>query len=132
MKSIYNRKAVRKWGYGSVGRAPRSQRGGQRFESAYLHQKCRAGKNLPCIFVRKVFGRTARFVRHMTDNQRRAKFRQGPRLRGVSVSANTASDDAIDAYRRSNRYSVANFVCSLRSPYDGQPETDKVLPRVPF
>ena len=26
------------WGYGSVGRAPRSQRGGQRFESAYLHQ----------------------------------------------------------------------------------------------
>ena len=29
------------WGYGSVGRAPRSQRGGQRFESAYLHQKNR-------------------------------------------------------------------------------------------
>ncbi len=26
-------------GYGSVGRAPRSQRGGQRFESAYLHHK---------------------------------------------------------------------------------------------
>ena len=26
-------------GYGSVGRAPRSQRGGQGFESPYLHQK---------------------------------------------------------------------------------------------
>ena len=27
------------WGYGSVGRASRSQREGQRFESAYLHQE---------------------------------------------------------------------------------------------
>ena len=27
------------WGYGSVGRASRSQREGQRFESAYLHHK---------------------------------------------------------------------------------------------
>lgn len=26
------------WGYGSVGRALRSHRKGQRFESAYLHQ----------------------------------------------------------------------------------------------
>ncbi len=30
------------WGYGSVGRAPRSQRGGQRFESAYLHHDRKA------------------------------------------------------------------------------------------
>ena len=33
----------RKWGYGSVGRASRSQREGREFESHYLHQKKDSG-----------------------------------------------------------------------------------------
>ncbi len=39
------------WGYGSVGRAPRSQRGGHEFESRYLHQTKKHGKEEnPCFF----------------------------------------------------------------------------------
>ena len=45
------------WGYGSVGRAPRSQRGGQRFESAYLHHKKKDGGCRP-IFL-SIIVRTA-------------------------------------------------------------------------
>lgn len=36
-------------GYGSVGRAPRSQRGGQRFESAYLHQTKKLTHTKVCV-----------------------------------------------------------------------------------
>ena len=38
------------WGYGSVGRAMRSQRIGQGFESPYLHHKKREAK--PPLFFR--------------------------------------------------------------------------------
>ena len=44
------------WGYGSVGRASRSQREGQRFESAYLHHKSK-------------YGRLAQLVEQLTLNQ---------------------------------------------------------------
>ena len=44
------------WGYGSVGRASRSQREGQRFESAYLHHKQpKLNRNLGCLFKPKVW-----------------------------------------------------------------------------
>ena len=50
-KIIYNK--IRLRGYGSVGRAPRSQRGGQRFESAYLHQR-RVIMQKSCIITRLI------------------------------------------------------------------------------
>ena len=39
------------WGYGSVGRAPRSQRGGHEFESRYLHQEKRTAFAVLSLFV---------------------------------------------------------------------------------
>lgn len=40
----------RPWGYGSVGRAMRSQRIGHEFESRYLHQKNKNAINLRSFF----------------------------------------------------------------------------------
>ena len=44
----------RPWGYGSVGRAMRSQRIGHEFESRYLHQKKNA-INLRSFFCENTF-----------------------------------------------------------------------------
>lgn len=42
-------------GYGSVGRAPRSQRGGHEFESRYLHQRqAKSGLILPALYIAKL------------------------------------------------------------------------------
>lgn len=42
----------RPWGYGSVGRAMRSQRIGHEFESRYLHQKNRTQSTCVLFFVK--------------------------------------------------------------------------------
>ena len=42
----------RPWGYGSVGRAMRSQRIGHEFESRYLHQKKKHKKSCVSFFVK--------------------------------------------------------------------------------
>ena len=64
------------WGYGSVGRAPRSQRGGQRFESAYLHQKKETASAVSFFMpISQGFGYHSRHRRVIISRQRDYHFR---------------------------------------------------------
>ena len=75
------------WGYGSVGRAPRSQRGGQRFESAYLHHQRKEG-NTPSFFSFGVEISNARnvvFSAVRASKPARVKMVTSPRPRRVAT-----------------------------------------------
>ena len=54
-------------GYGSVGRAMRSQRIGQGFESPYLHHKKDTQKVSFLHGGKNIRGKNRRFARHMKD-----------------------------------------------------------------
>ena len=59
------------WGYGSVGRAPRSQRGGQGFDSPYLHQekpKSNHFASIGFLFFTRKYKIVLRAVRFMYED----------------------------------------------------------------
>ena len=76
------------WGYGSVGRAMRSQCIGQGFESPYLHQQKKIGFSLSFFCLRKVKGIRTRATAQRGEKVAGGKFLATDRSNLQNISMN--------------------------------------------